>query len=197
MRQSETKDTGTPTIKVWDPLVRVSHWLGVALVTTAWLTHHGPPAVHDGAGYALLALIAVRIVWGVIGPRKARFAGFLRSPRKTWRYARAIFGGRERRYLGHNPLGGWMILALLLALATACISGWLYTTEAYWGVAWVERVHRASAVSVLVLAAIHVAGVVFTSIRQRENLAAAMVHGRKAVATGMSPERSASAEDDD
>ena len=173
---------GNAAVKVWDPLVRVSHWLSVALVATAWLTHHGPSALHDGAGYALLALIAVRVVWGKVGSRHARFAGFLRSPRETWNYARAILGGRERRYLGHNPLGGWMIVGLLLTLAAACISGWLYTTDAFWGVLWVERLHRFSAVLVLVLAALHVAGVVFTSIRQRENLAAAMVHGRKAPA---------------
>jgi len=81
--------------------------------------------------------------------------------------------------MGHNPLGGWMIVALLATALAAAISGWVYTTDAFWGVAWVERVHVFFAELLLVLAALHVAGVAFTSIRHRENLVAAMLHGKK------------------
>ena len=81
--------------------------------------------------------------------------------------------------MGHNPLGGWMIVALLATALAAAISGWVYTTDAFWGVAWVERVHVFFAELLLLLAALHVAGVAFTSIRHRENLVAAMLHGKK------------------
>ena len=74
-----------------------------------------------------------------------------------------------------------MIVALLAAGITTSLSGWLYTTDAFWGIAWVERIHVSSAYLLLALAALHVAGVIFTSIRQRENLIAAMLHGRKRV----------------
>jgi cytochrome b len=136
-------------------------------------------AVHDCAGYILLALVALRIVWGFVGPPHARFADFIRSHRSTLVYARLVIAGREPRYMGHNPLGGWMIVALLATALAAAISGWVYTTDAFWGVAWVERVHVFFAELLLVLAALHVAGVAFTSIRHRENLVAAMLHGKK------------------
>ena len=96
------------------------------------------------------------------------------------RYARALLGGRERRYLGHNPLGGWMVLALLSCTLVACVSGVLYTLDAFWGMAWLEWIHRAAAWAVLGLAGVHVSAVVVMSWRHRENLAASMLTGRKA-----------------
>src|SRR3981081_65241 len=101
----------------------------VASVTVAWLVSEG--AVHDSAGYILLALVALRIVWGFVGPPHARFAAFLRSPRSTLLYARLVIAGREPRYMGHNPLGGWMIVALLATALAAASSGWGDTTAPF------------------------------------------------------------------
>lgn len=86
---------------------------------------------------------------------------------------------QEARHIGPNPLGGWMILALLSIAAFAGSSDWLYTTDAYWGVEWVEDPHEAMAILLLVLVALHVAGVAAASWRHRENLVAAMIHGKK------------------
>ena len=86
---------------------------------------------------------------------------------------------REPRYLGHNPLGGWMIVALLLMVGLVGASGWLYTTDRFWGVAWVEELHEQLSNLLLILVALHVAGVLYASYRHRENLIAAMIHGRK------------------
>ncbi len=166
-----------PELKVWDPVVRIVHWTLAASVATAWFVTTG--RVHDIAGYLVLALLAFRTVWGFAGPQRARFADFIKSPGVALRYARDLLAGREPRYIGHNPLGGWMILALIGAGILTSVSGWLYTTDAFWGVAWVETVHVVSAYSILVLVALHVVGVVFTSIRQRENLVASMIHGKK------------------
>jgi cytochrome b len=165
--------------KVWDPLVRVFHWSLVLSVLAAWLTRHGGGAWHEWLGYAALALIALRLVWGFTGSRYARFTQFMRSPANTLDYARRVLSGKEQRHLGHNPLGAWMIVALLLSIAVAGITGWLYTTDRFWGVEWMEDLHEAFAIAVLALAAVHVAGVVFSSWRHRENLVAAMLHGRK------------------
>jgi cytochrome b len=164
-------------VKVWDPFVRVAHWTLVSCVIVAWFTRE---SVHEALGYAALAVIAWRIVWGFAGSRYARFSQFIRSPSETFVYARAVTAGREPRYLGHNPLGGWMILALLIAVAVTALSGWLSVTERYWGVAWVQELHAASANVLATLAFLHVGGVVYTSIHPRENLARAMVTGRTA-----------------
>jgi cytochrome b len=164
---------------VWDPLVRVSHWALVASVALAWLTQHGARTWHEAAGYAALFIIVVRLLWGWIGTRHARFSHFVKAPGATLRYVRELAAGREPRHLGHNPLGGWMIVALIVAVAAVGLSGWLYTTDAYWGVDWVGDLHEALSDVLIGLAALHVGGVIFTSWRQRENLVAAMVHGRK------------------
>lgn len=168
-----------PTVKVWDALVRVGHWSLVLSVFIAWLTRHGGGRWHEWIGYAALVIVAVRLVWGWTGSPHARFGDFVRSPAVTWQYARQMFTGREPRFLGHNPLGGWMIVALLLTVTLVGVSGWLYTTDRFWGVEWVETLHSTSTDLLLVLAAVHVAGALYASLRHRENLVAAMLHGYK------------------
>ncbi|MEQ1807348.1 MAG: cytochrome b/b6 domain-containing protein, partial [Burkholderiaceae bacterium] len=108
-----------------------------------------------------------------------RFAAFVRRPEPTWAYARAALARREARHLGHNPLGGWMILALLGAALIAGASGALYATDAFWGDPTLYALHQVSGWSFALLIPLHVGGVVLTSILQRENLIAAMVTGRK------------------
>jgi cytochrome b len=177
-RSPESPSTGGG-IRVWDPLVRVLHWALVASVAAAWLTKEGWGRWHEWIGYMSLAVVAVRIAWGWSGSRYARFSQFVRGPRAVLRYAVCVLAGSEPRYIGHNPLGGWMIVALIVDIVLVGSSGWLYTTDAYWGVEWVEDLHEALATLLLVLIALHVAGVIAASVRHRENLAGAMVHGRK------------------
>lgn len=165
--------------RIWDPLVRVGHWLLVAGVAAAWLTRHAEGRLHEWLGYLPLAVVVVRVGWGFLGSRHARFADFVRPPAATLRYARQAFLRTEPRHLGHNPLGGWMILLLLTLTALTAGSGWLYTTDRFWGVAWVDAFHRWSTNLLLGAAAVHVAGVLLASWRHRENLVAAMLHGHK------------------
>lgn len=169
----------TPSIRVWDPLVRLFHWVLAASFAMAWLTAEAWEDLHYWAGYTAAALIVFRFVWGFWGPRYARFRQFVRSPGESARYLAAIFRGRERRYLGHNPAGGLMILALLAVLSVTVLTGWMYTTDAFWGAEWLEELHEGAATLTLVLAPLHVAGVILASLRHRENLARAMVTGRK------------------
>ena len=168
-----------PAVKVWDPLVRICHWALVTSVALAWATQEGWGAWHEWIGYASLAVVAVRLPWGFFGSLTARFAQFVLSPRATLSYARRVVAGNEERHLGHNPLGGWMIVLLLLNVLLVGLSGWLFTTDRYWGVKWVEDIHEVFSTALMVLVALHVSGVIFTSWRQRENLVAAMLHGRK------------------
>ena len=171
---------GGATRRVWDPAVRLLHGalvLAFALgwaTTTRWLG-----GWHLAVGWAALAIVAVRIAWGFAGPRYARFAQFVRGPGATLAYARRVLAGREPRHLGHNPLGGWMVLAFFACILGLALSGWLYTTDRFWGDETVERVHAALAWTMLGLAVVHVGGVLLASFRHRENLVAAMLDGDK------------------
>ncbi|MBC8057143.1 MAG: cytochrome b/b6 domain-containing protein [Rhizobiales bacterium] len=167
------------TWHVWDRAVRLLHWALVGSVALSAVGLVALAGVHRPAGYVALAVVALRVVLGFCGSRYARFAQFVHMPRATWRYARAVLGGREPRFIGHNPLGGWMALALMACVAALARTGWLYTTDAFWGDETVERVHRALAWTLLGLVVAHVFGVIFTSLRHRENLVAAMWSGAK------------------
>jgi len=164
-------------LKVWDPFVRVAHWCLVASIAAAWFTSK---ALHEWLGYVALGIVLLRIVWGGIGSRYARWPQFVLGPRATLAYARAVVARIEPRYLGHNPLGGWMIVALLGTVVLTGATGWLSVTDRFWGVAWVQDTHAFLADVLVALAGLHVAGVIFTSLRHRENLPLAMVTGRKA-----------------
>ena len=166
-------------VRVWDLRVRVGHWLLVTCIVVAWFTRHGGGRVHEWAGYGALIVIGLRLLWGVTGPRYARFVQFVRGPAATLRYGMQVARGHAPRHIGHNPLGGWMIAALLATGLLTAASGWLYATDRFWGVAWVEGTHAALTYLLLALAAIHVTGVIVESLRHRENLVAAMVHGNK------------------
>jgi cytochrome b len=169
----------TSKVAVWGPFIRIGHWLLVASIAIAWLTRAGARTWHEWSGYVALSLVVGRTVWGFVGTGHVRFGSFVRGARETWSYTLAAVQRREPRYIGHNPLGGYMIVALLLLTAATGATGWLYTTDRYWGVEWVERLHSRLADLLLVLAALHVAGVIAASLRHRENLIAAMLHGRK------------------
>ena len=163
-------------MRVWDAFVRIAHWTLVSSVVAAWFARGAP---HEWLGYAALVVVLLRIVWGFSGPRYARFAQFVRAPSPTLAYAERVLAREEERYLGHNPLGGWMIVALLGMLILVSVSGWLVTTDRYWGVEWVEDLHEALADALVALALLHVGGVVYASLRHRENLVGAMLTGRK------------------
>ncbi len=167
------------TAKVWDPFVRVFHWSLAALTLVAFLTGDEAEKVHIAVGYAILALIAARIVWGFVGPAHARFANFVKSPAETLRYAQEALRGTAPRYLGHNPLGGAMAVALLAMLLLVCGLGYLLTTDAYWGAEEIKEIHEAAAYLLLGMVGLHLLGVVWTSLSHRENLVKAMITGRK------------------
>ena len=200
-------NTGTSgNVRVWDPLVRVFHWGLVAAFATAWLTADELRPVHEIAGYTVAGLVAFRLVWGLVGSRYARFARFLKGPRETLAYLGDMSRGKERRYLGHNPAGAAMIVALLVTLSGTAFTGWLMAEpdrvamlpdmpqivsparadddgDEYGGRGEaggaLKEVHETLANLLLLLAALHVGGVVLASFRHHENLARAMVTGDK------------------
>jgi cytochrome b len=167
------------TVPVWDPFVRVFHWSLAALFAVAFLTGDEIEGLHIAAGYTILALIGLRIVWGVVGPSHARFASFVRGPRTVLAYLKDTLLLRAPRHLGHNPAGGAMIVALLVLLIATGGTGYMMTTDAYWGSKWVEEVHEVLANLTLAMVALHVLGVLVASFQHSENLIRAMITGRK------------------
>ena len=161
------------------PLQRVLHWTLAGAVALSWWAGEERLSLHIALGYTALACAALRSAWGFLGSRHARFASFVRQPGAVLQYARDLAARKERRYVGHNPLGGWMVLALLACVLVVCASGILYTTDRFWGLAWLEQLHRVCAWTLVSLVGLHLAGVAFTSWRHRENLVAAMIGGRK------------------
>jgi cytochrome b len=166
--------------RVWDAPVRCLHWLLAISIAATWVTSSHIGAAHEYLGYAALAIVLARLAWGAAGNRYARFRQFVRAPATTMRYLRAVLAGRAARHLGHNPLGGWMVIALLSCVGLLALTGWAATTDLLWGYAWPVRLHEALAWLLVALIALHLAGVLLTSWQHRENLFAAMITGDKA-----------------
>lgn len=189
------KSVATPaTVPVWDPFLRLFHWslaaaIGVALVTSLVL----PPTwvrLHIVSGTTGVALVVARIVWGFFGPTYARFASFVRGPTALIDHAKHLRKGGARHHIGHNPLGGAMIVAQIAAVLALGLTG----TIALGGVLKsgplaflanfaagnaARELHQAIGWGLVDLIVLHLGGVVFESLRGGENLVAAMVHGRK------------------
>ena len=122
---TEPKERKTEMIRVWDPLLRVFHWGLVLAFAIARLSAEEIQPVHEFAGYVVAGLIAFRLIWGLVGPHYARFTQFLRGPGAVRAYLGDVMRGREARYIGHNPAGAAMVVALLVTLSGTAFTGWL------------------------------------------------------------------------
>lgn len=187
-------------IRVWDPFVRISHWLLAAAILIDWLTDE-PLWLHTWLGYLAGVIVILRVAWGFFGTEHARFVSFVRGPRLVFDYLAGLIRFSSPRYLGHSPAGGAMVVALLIMIAATVGTGLAeLAAERAQGplagvVAKVERpprvpgqrrppllikeVHETIANITLFLVLLHVLGVVIASIAHRENLVWAMVTGRK------------------
>lgn len=164
---------------VWDPLVRLFHWsLVAAFLANAFVTRPGKE-VHELIGYGVAALIALRLIWGLVGPRHARFADFPPSPSASIGQLREMASGRRNAHAGHSPLGALMIYNLLATMGAIALTGWMQTTVAYFGVEWVTELHEALVTWAELSVVAHVAAVVLESRRLRVNLPKSMVTGYK------------------
>ena len=168
-----------PRILVWDLPVRLFHWMLALAFAGAWLTAESERwrDIHVLLGYTAGVLVVLRIVWGIFGSRHARFASFVRGPRRVAGYLRSLVSGSPEHTAGHNPAGGWAILALI-ALTLAVVATGL-VVEADLGPRGLDKVHEALASAMLAVVGLHVAGVIVGSLAHRENLVRAMVTGRK------------------
>ncbi|MEZ5583343.1 MAG: cytochrome b/b6 domain-containing protein [Candidatus Competibacteraceae bacterium] len=167
----------SPELKVWDPLVRLFHWTLVAAFLTAYFTEGEQQNLHVIAGYTVLGLLVFRLIWGFAGTRHARFADFVHAPGVVLAYLKDLPTRKAVRFIGHNPAGGAMIVALLISLAVTTLSGLAYygadqwlgplagimkNTDEFW-IEALEEIHEVAANLTLFLAVVHVCGVLLES----------------------------------
>jgi len=188
-------------IAVWDLPTRLFHWLLVVLAAVSFTTGKiGGHAMqyHEWSGFAILNLLVFRIIWGFVGSRPSRFSDFVKGPAAVWRYATALVKGSSARFLGHNPLGGWSVLALLLALAIQVATGLFANDDIitegplYLWVSkpvsdWLTHVHRLNRFLIVLLVVTHVSAVLFYLWGKRENLIKPMITGTKLWRGGDTP----------
>lgn len=179
----EAGGQGTPAaaaeVKVWDPVVRLFHWLVVTgCILNLFILEEGHLA-HQVTGYVVAGALAVRVVWGFIGSRYARFAEFFPTPSRLSAYLGAMLRGEQPRMRGHNPLASVMMLTLMCLLGATALTGWMQTLDMFWGVRLIRHLHGFFANAIMALAFLHAAAALFESWLHRENLIWSMVTGRK------------------
>jgi len=182
-------------VTVWDLPTRLFHWSLVVLILLQYASGEFdllPMEWHYWLGYATLALIVFRVLWGFLGSTTSRFAEFVRGPGAVARYASASMRGREQTSVGHNPLGGWSVLLMLACIAVQSISGLFASDDLTESgllasrvsdetVKWMTRVHNVNRYVLLMLIVLHVSAVLLHWAIRHENLVAPMLHGRKQI----------------
>jgi cytochrome b len=166
-------------IMVWDMPVRVFHWLLVICFAGAWLSSESErwALIHYAFGYTACLLVLIRLVWGVIGTRYARFSQFLKSPKAVIGHFMAMLRGHPHHDVGHNPAGGLVMFALMLLILLIGLTGYLSVKEFLGN--FVSEAHEVVANLVLGLVIIHIIAAIGMSLIERQNLVRSMVNGKK------------------
>ncbi|MFN3830338.1 MAG: cytochrome b/b6 domain-containing protein [Tepidimonas ignava] len=167
------------SLYVWDPVVRLFHWSLVACVLLNQFVLEAGETPHRWVGYAATALVGLRLLWGVIGSRHARFADWWPTPARLRAHVRGLLAGQPDDHPGHNPLGALMMLALMALVLALGVTGWLQGTDAFFGEEWLQELHEGLANTLLMAAGVHAAAALVMGRLQRVTLVRAMVTGVK------------------
>jgi cytochrome b len=183
------------SVRVWDLPVRLFHWLIVALLLLSFITGHvggNAMRIHELSGFSILTLVLFRLLWGFFGSTHARFADFVRGITAARSYAAALWSGRSAFHIGHNPIGGWMVLALLLCLLLQATTGLFANDDIMTEGPLVRLIskelsdrvslfHQINSYVLAVLVTLHIIATLYYLWRKRENLILPMVTGRKLI----------------
>jgi cytochrome b len=169
------------SVLIWDLPTRVFHWLLAAgfsiAASLAFVAGEDSPLFpyHAMAGLTIVLMVVLRLFWGVVGSRHARFSSFAFAPRAVFEYMHGLLRGRDVRHAGHNPASAWAIFVMLGLVLVLAATGLLLGQ----GNEGLKDVHEFSAYAMLAVVVLHILGVVLHTVRHRENLTASMIHGRK------------------
>ena len=190
-----SSDSSNAPVRIWDLPTRLFHWILVLLIAVLYASGEYDlldMRWHFWAGYATLALIGFRVLWGLFGSQTSQFGEFLRGPRAVFAYLRGLRSG-EHAGIGHNPLGGWSVLALLASVFVQAVSG-LFASDDIDNegplvarvsgatVKWMTRVHNWNQTVLLALIGLHVGAILVYLLVKHDNLIAPMLSGRRRVA---------------
>jgi len=182
-------------VKVWDPLVRVFHWILAIAFFLAYLSEDDLLTLHVWAGYTVGVAIVIRLLWGFIGTQHARFKDFVTPPKVALQYLKDTLAFKARRYIGHNPAGGFMIVLMIASLLITTFTGiavygagehagpmaTLFVSNAKYWEKFFEGIHEFFANLSMLLVVVHIGGVVIESLIHKENLVRSMINGHKRV----------------
>jgi cytochrome b len=192
--------SSTPgTTRIWDPTVRLFHWLLVVLIAFSWWSgEQHDMERHRLSGYAILALLVFRVFWGFAGPRTARFTSFVRGPGAVIAYAKGLGSRKGHAADGHNPLGGWSVVAMLAVIALMVVAG-LFAVDvdgfesgpladyvSFDQGRSAAELHETVFNAILALVALHVVAVAFYLVWKRQNLVRPMLTGSRKAEAGES-----------
>lgn len=184
--------TSSPIKKpLWDWPVRVGHWLMVVLIVACWWTAENHYIVyHSYCAYALLGIVLFRIYWGLVGSSTAKFTQFLHKPNVVWGYVKALPKREGKAYVGHNPLGGYSVIALLLLVLLQIGLGlFSIDVDGFDGGPFADYLsfetsrkmaewHEISFNILLGFIALHILAVLYYLVWRRQNLTSAMIYGK-------------------
>lgn len=168
-------------LRVWDPAVRIFHWTLVGCFVANAFLDNPEKTLHHYIGYTVVAMVALRVLWGLVGTRHARFSDFPPSIGAALGQAQDMVTGRSHIHAGHSPLGALMIYNLLLTFLAIGTTGYMMLTVKFFGMDWVKDLHNVFVTWAEISVAAHIAAVIFESRRLKINLVRAMVTGTKTI----------------
>lgn len=175
-------------VKVWDILVRVTHWTVAAGIIANLLFTEDGSELHEYVGYTVLGLVVVRLLWGLVGTRYARFTSFFPTPTRLKHHLSALSVRRvDEQHLGHNPLAALMMLSLWAVIIGLGLTGYLMETDIFSHIQLLgdkdvlEEIHELLANSLYLLVPLHIIAAIAMSYWQRQNLIKSMITGKKKV----------------
>lgn len=168
------------TVKLWDPLIRLFHWSIAAIVVANYFFNEEGEDWHQWLGYIAVAWLTVRFFWGFFGAGAARWSDFFPTRARLTEHVGALVRGEHYHRMGHSPLGGLVMILMMLCILLLGITGFMMQEiDYFWGEDWVENAHEWIANSLIALVAIHLFAAMFESYRLKENLPLSMITGKR------------------
>jgi cytochrome b len=168
------------TEKLWDPLIRLFHWSIAAIVVGNYFINEEGEDWHQWLGYIAVAWLVVRFFWGFFGAGAARWADFFPTPARLTAHISALVKGEPYHRMGHSPLGGLVMILMMLCILLLGVTGFMMSEiDYFWGEEWVENLHSWIADSLIALVVLHLSAAVFESYRLKENLPLSMITGKR------------------